>query len=101
MALALIFFFLFGAFILIPGGCTFFFLLCAMSLSAAFAVAGAVLLVPTTKELTFVALQHQLLAFFGEVVSAAVEAFIVAAPDSVNVHGIQVPCLGLFCCSCL
>ena len=56
MALALVFFFLFDAFILIPGGCTFFFLLGTVSLSAAFATVGAVLLVPTIKELTFAAL---------------------------------------------
>ena len=36
-----------------------------------------------TEELAFAGLQLWLLAFFGEVFSTAVEAFIIAAPDSV------------------
>ena len=96
MTLALVFFFLFGAFILIPGGCAFFCLGTA-SLTAALAPMGAVLLVTTAKEFTFAALQLQLLAFFGEVFSATVEAFTLAAPGSVNIHGVRVPCLGPFC----
>ena len=51
------------------------------------------------KELAFAALQLGLLAFFGEVFSAAVEAFIVATLGSINVHGVRVPCLGPFRCS--
>ena len=95
-ALALVF--LFGAFILIPGGGTFF-CLGAASLTAAFAPSGAVFLVITSKELAFTALQLQLLAFFGEVFSAAVEAFVIATLGSINIHGIRVPCLGPFYCS--
>ena len=95
-ALALVFFFLFGAFILIPGGCTFFCLGTA-SLTAAFTPMGAVLLMTATKEFTFTALQLWLLTLFGEVFSATVEAFAIAAPGSVNVHGVRVPCLGPFC----
>ena len=96
MALALIFFFIFGAFILIPGGCAFFHF-GAAGLTAAFAPSGAALLMTTTKELAFAALQLQLLTFFGEVFSAAVEAFVIAAPDGIDVHGVRVPCLGPFC----
>ena len=97
MALALIFFFLFGAFILVPGGCAFFCLGTA-SLMAAFAPSGAVLLMAAAKELAFTALQLGLLAFFGKVFSTTVEAFAIAALGSINVHGVRVPCLGLFCC---
>ena len=96
MALALIFFFLFGAFILIPGGCAFFHL-GAVGLTAAFAPSGAALLMTATEELTFATLQLRLLAFFGEVFSATVEAFTIAALGGVNVHGVRVPCLGPFC----
>ena len=98
MALALFFFLIFGAFSLIPGGCAFF-CLGAVSLMAAFAPLGAVLLMITSKELAFTALQLGFLALFGDVFSAAVEAFTIAALGSVNVHGIRVPCLGPFCCS--
>ena len=48
------------------------------------------------EELAFAALQLWLLTFLGEVFSAAVEAFTIATPGGVNVHGIRVPCLGLF-----
>ena len=89
MALALIFFLLFGAFILIPGGCAFFCL-------GAVGLTGTVLLMTATEELAFATLQLWLLAFFGEVFSATVEAFIIATPGGVNVHGVRVPCLGLF-----
>ena len=95
MALALIFLFVFSAFSLISGGCTFF-CLGAASLTATLALMGAVLLVTTTKEFTFTALQLWFLAFFGEVFSATVEAFVIAAPGGINVHGIRVLCLGLF-----
>ena len=98
MALALVFLFIFSAFSLIPGGCTFF-CLGAVSLTAAFAPLGAVLFMTATKELAFAALQLWLFAFFGEVFSTAVEAFTIAAPGGVDVHGIRVPCLGPFCCS--
>ena len=98
MALALVFFFLFGAFILIPGSCTFF-CLGAASLTAAFALMGAVLFMTATEEFTFAALQLWLLAFFGKVFSTAVEAFIVAILGSVDVHGVSILCFGPFCCS--
>ena len=52
MALALIFVFLFGAFILVPGGYTFFFFLDTVGLLATFATMGAVLLICTTEEFT-------------------------------------------------
>ena len=61
MALALVFLFIFGAFSLIPGGCTFF-CLGTVGLMAAFAPMGAVLLVTATKEFAFAALQLWLLA---------------------------------------
>ena len=66
---------------------------------ATFAPLRAVLLMTAAKELAFAALQLGLLAFFGEVFSAAVEAFIVATLGSINVHGVRVPCLGPFRCS--
>ena len=53
---------------------------------ATFAPSGAVLLMTAAEELAFTALQLWLLAFFGEVFSAAVEAFVIAAPGSVDVH---------------
>ena len=62
MALALIFFFLFGAFILISGGSAFF-CLGVMGLTATFALSGAVFLVTAAEELAFAALQLQLLTF--------------------------------------
>ena len=95
-ALALVFFFLFDAFILIPGGCAFF-CLGAASLMAAFAPLGTVFLVTTAEELAFATLQLWLLTFFGEVFSATVEAFVIATPGGIDVHGVRVPCLGLFC----
>ena len=54
---------------------------------AAFAPMGAVLLVTATKEFAFTALRLWLLAFFGEVLSAAVEAFTIigiASSDQVQ-----------------
>ena len=98
MALALIFLFVFSAFSLISGGCTFF-CLGAAGLTAAFAPSGAVFLMTASEELAFAALQLWLLAFFGKVISTAVEAFVVAAPGSIDVHGVRVPCLGPFRCS--
>ena len=94
IALALVFF-LFGAFSLIPGGCAFF-CLGAVSLTAAFAPTGTVLLTTATEEFTFAALQFWLLAFFSKVFSTAVEAFIVAALGGIDVHGVRVLCLGPF-----
>ena len=96
--LPLSFFFLFDAFILIPGGCAFF---CfgTVCLMAAFAPMGAVLLLTAAKEFTFAALQLWLLVFFGKVLSAAVEAFVIATLGGINVHGIRVLCLGPFHCS--
>ena len=64
---------------------------------ATFTLTGAVLLMTAAEKLAFAPLQLWLLAFFGEVFSAAVEAFTIAAPGGINVHGIRVPCLGLFC----
>ena len=98
MALALVFFFLFGAFILIPGGYAFF-NLGTVDLTAAFAPLGAVFLMTTAEKLALAALQLWLLTFFGEVFSTTVEAFTISAPDGVNIHGIRVPCLGSFHCS--
>ena len=92
MALALVFF-LFGAFSLIPGGCTFF-CLGAASLTAALALMGAVLLVTATKEFTFTVLQLWFLAFFCEVFTSTIEALVVTAPGGVSVHGVRVLCLG-------
>ena len=97
MALALVFFFLFGAFILIPGGCAFF-CLGTVGLAAAFAPSGPVLLMTAAKELALTALQLWLLTFFGKVFSAVVKAFVIAALGGINIHGVRVPCLGLFCC---
>ena len=51
---------------------------------AAFAPMGAVLLVTATKEFAFAALQLWLLAFFGEVLSTAVEAFTIIGIASSN-----------------
>ena len=95
IALALIFLFIFGAFSLIPGGCTFF-CLGAASLIAAFAPLGAVFLMTASEKLAFAALQLQFLAFFGNVFSATIEASTVAAPGGVDVHGVRVLCLGPF-----
>ena len=61
-------FFLFSAFSLIPGGCTFF-CLSAVSLTAALAPTGTVLLVTAIKEFTFPTLQLWFLAFFCKVLS--------------------------------
>ena len=84
MALALVFFLL-GAFILIPGGCAFL-LLGTVSLMAALALMGAVLLMTASKEFTFATLQLQLLAFFCKVFSSAIEALVVAALGGLDVH---------------
>ena len=67
MALVLVFFFLFGAFILIPGGYGLFFFLGTSCLSAAFSMAETILLMSSIKELAFTALQCGLLVFFGKV----------------------------------
>ena len=64
-----------------------------------FAPSGAVLLMTATKELALTALQLWLLTFFGEVFFATVEAFVIAAPGGINIHGIRVPRLGPFRCS--
>ena len=92
MALALVFLFVFSAFSLMPGGCTFF-RFGAASLMATFAPLGEVLLMTAAEELALATLQLWLLAFFGEVFSTAVEAFVIAPPGSIYVHGIRVPCL--------
>ena len=51
------------------------------------------------KEFVLAALQLWLFAFFGEVLSTAVETLVIAALGDINIHGIQVPCLGPFCYS--
>ena len=94
-ALALVFFFIFGAFSLIPGGCAFF-CLGTTSLTATFAPLGAVFLMTASEKLAFAALQLQFLAFVGNVFSATIEASTVAALGGVDVHGVRVLCLGPF-----
>ena len=96
-ALALVFF-LFGAFSLIPGGWAFF-CLGTVSLTAALALMGTVLLVTTAEEFAFAALQLWFFAFFCKVFTSAIEALVVAALGSIDVHGIRVLCLGPFHCS--
>ena len=79
LALALVFFLVFSAFSLIPGGCAFF---CfgTVSLTAVLALTGAVLLMTTTEEFAFAALQLWLFTFFGKVFSTAVETLVIATP---------------------
>ena len=81
MALVLVFF-LFGAFSLIPGGCTFF-SLGAVSQMATLAPTGAVFLITATEEFTFAALQLWFFAFFHKVFFFTMEAFVVAAPGGI------------------
>ena len=89
--LALALFFLFDAFILISGGCSFFFFLGTLCLLTAFVAVGRILFMSSAKELAFTALQHWFFTFFGEVVSTTVKTLIIATPGNINV-----PCLGPF-----